>query len=204
MGKLHVTMSMLGLAIAMGGSTESVAAQVPGSPAGPFTVDNRAMCGFDYHLGEWVPGDPDAPPGVVIDFAWGIPGKTVIDKEYREVDGASLQVSHGLAGYHYGRQEIEWVSFVRDGVNTFEVMNIGQIEFEPGDVMVRRYRSYDPDTSSREYRETLTPVDENTRRNVVEYRDDERNWKEWAVFTHVRRGARVHTAECAGFQEDAP
>jgi hypothetical protein len=76
-------------------------------------------------------------------------------------------------------------------------MNIGRIEFQPGNVMVRRYRSYDPDTSSREYRETMTPIDENSRRNVVEYRDDERNWKEWGVFVHVRRSERVRTPECA-------
>jgi hypothetical protein len=114
------------------------------------------------------------------------------------VDGEEVQVSYGTAGYHYGLMQIEWVSYVRDGVYPFEVMNRGRIEFEPGDVMVRRYRSYDPDTSSREYRETLSPIDENTRRNVVEYLDDERNWKEWGVFTHVRKSPRVRSEACEG------
>lgn len=77
--------------------------------------------------------------------------------------------------------EIHWTMFARDGVRPFEVMNVGRIEFLPGDVRVHQYRSYDPDTSSREYRETLTPVDANTRRNEILYRDDERQWKEWGV-----------------------
>lgn len=166
--------------------------------AGPFLVDDRVMCGFEYHLGEWVPGDPDAPPGIRIEFAWVIPGKVVRDAEYRLVDGEEVQMSHGIAGYHYGLMEIEWMSFVRDGVLPFEVMNIGRIEFLPGDVMVRHYRSYDPDTSSREYRETLTPIDENTRRNVIEVLDDERRWQEWGVFTHVRRSPRVRSEACRG------
>lgn len=169
-----------------------------------FTVDNRAMCGFEYHLGRWVPGDADAPPGILIELRWGIPGKTVVDAEFREVGGERVQVTQGLAGYHYGTQEIQWIMFARDGVRPFEVMNLGRIEFLPGDVMVRRYRSYDPDTSSREYRETLTPIDENTRRNVIEYRDDELKWKEWAVFTHVRQGMRARTPECAGMRTSTP
>ena len=188
--------SILGVAITLAGAAAPSAGQ-DAEPPPAFPVDDRAMCAFEYHLGEWVPGDPDAPPGIVIDFAWGIPAKTVIDREYRQVDGVSVQFTHGLAGYHYGHQEIEWISFVRDGIRPFEVMNIGRIEFQPGNVMVRRYRSYDPDTSSREYRETMTPIDENSRRNVVEYRDDERNWKEWGVFVHVRSSERVQTPECA-------
>lgn len=62
----------------------------------------------------------------------------------------------------------------------------------------RHFRSYDPDTSSREYRETLSPIDEDTRRNYIEVRDDERRWREWGVFTHVREGPRERSQECEG------
>jgi hypothetical protein len=120
------------------------------------------MCAAEYHLGRWVPGDPDAPPGILIEFQWGIPGKTLIDAEYRMVERRQVPVSQGFAGYHYGTQEIHWMMFARDGIRPFEVMNVGRIELLPGDVMVRHYRSYDPDTSSREYRETLSPTDANT------------------------------------------
>lgn len=177
--------------------TAGARAQTSTEEAEPFRVDDIAMCQFEYHMGEWEPGDPDAPPGIRIVFDWVMPGKLARDAEYRLIEGKEVQVSHGTAGYHYGLMQIQWRSYVRDGVYDFEVMNSGTIEFLPGDVMVRRYRSYDPDTSSREYRETLTPVDENTRRNVIEYLDDERNWKEWGVFTHVRSGPRVQTEACA-------
>jgi hypothetical protein len=120
------------------------------------------MCAAEYHLGRWVPGDPDAPPGILIEFQWGIPGKTLIEAEYRMVERRQVPVSQGFAGYHYGTQEIHWMMFARDGIRPFEVMNVGRIELLPGDVMVRHYRSYDPDTSSREYRETLSPIDANT------------------------------------------
>jgi len=194
----HVKPELLAIAFVLGGIGGPLLAQEPEPAAAPFLVDNRAMCQFEYHLGEWVPGDPDAPPGIRIEFAWVIPGKVVRDAEYRLIDGEEVQISHGTAGYHYGLMQIEWLSFARDGVYPFEVMNIGRIEFLPGDVMVRRYRSYDPDTSSREYRETLSPIDENTRRNAVEYLDDERNWREWGVFTHVRKSPRERSEECAG------
>lgn len=175
----------------------SATAQTP-DDATTFDVDNRAICAAEYHLGRWVPGDPDAPPGILIEFKWGIPGKTILDAEYRVVDGEQVQVSQGFAGYHYGTQEIHWMMFARDGVRPFEVMNVGRIELLPDDVMVRHFRSYDPDTSSRQYRETLSPVDENTRRNVILYRDDERSWREWGVFTHVRQSPRVSSPECQG------
>lgn len=164
--------------------------------SGPFLVDDIAMCQFAYHMGEWVPGDPNAPPGIRIEFVWEIPGKVVRDSEYRLIDGKETLITYGIAGYHYGLMEIQWISYVRDGVMPFEVMNEGRIEFEPGDVMVRRYRSYDPDTSSREYRETLSPIDENTRRNVIEFLDDERQWKPWGVFTHVRKSPRPRSEAC--------
>lgn len=183
------------LAVAQGLWAGGAAGQ---APAPGFDVDDRTMCAAEYHLGRWVPGDPDAPPGILIEFRWGIPGKTIVDAEYRDVDGRQVQVTHGFAGYHYGTQEVHWMMFARDGVRPFEVMNIGTIELLPGDVMVRHYRSYDPDTSSREYRETLSPVDENTRRNSILYRDDEREWKEWGVFTHVRESPRERSAACAG------
>lgn len=180
---------------ALTASSGSLAGQA-GEQVRTFDVDNRVLCAAEYHLGRWVPGDPDAPPGILIEFRWGIPGKTIIDAEYREIDGRQVRVSQGFAGYHYGTQEIHWMMFARDGVRPFEVMNDGWIELLPEDVMVRHYRSYDPDTSSREYRETLSPIDENTRKNTILYRDDERAWKEWGVFTHVRESPRERSADC--------
>lgn len=147
--------------------------------AGGFAIDDAAMASFTPFLGTWRP-----PPEADIDYRavleWGIPGKTVHFAEYDLVEGKPVQRNECLIGYHYGRQRIEFLEFVRDDPERgFEVMNEGTYELREDGALVRNYRSFDPDTSSREYRETWTIEEDGSRLNVIEYRDDEGAWQPW-------------------------
>lgn len=154
----------------------------------PFVIDDRVMEQLEWHLGEWEPPPGDPLHGQVsMAMTWELPKKTVRIAEYRVVGGIRTKVADGIAGYHYGLQRIEMLIFVRDGVNPFEVMNVGSIETRPDRVMVRTFRSYDPDTSSREYRETFRPKGGSERTLTIEFRDDAGEWKLWREYRQVRR-----------------
>jgi hypothetical protein len=148
-----------------------------------FVTDDRAMEAMEWHIGEWEPPSGDPLHGQVsMAMTWTFPKKAVRIAEYRVIDGVRTQIVDGVAGYHYGLQRIEMVWFVRDGVNPFEVMNTGSIETRPGRVLIRTFRSYDPDTSSREYRETFSPIGQDERSLTIEFKDDEGAWKLWREY----------------------
>ena len=150
--------------------------------------DDKAMRQFEYHLGEWgPPPDDEKNRGTSIVYEWSLKGKTVKIAEYRTSDGKRTQVSEGLISYHYGQKQIVYQEFVLDGVRPFEVMYTGRYWFEDGNVMKREFTAFDPDTTSRTYRETVTPVDQNRRKLLIEYLDDNGQWKKWGEFTWVRR-----------------
>jgi hypothetical protein len=149
-----------------------------GRPGG-YTADNEAMAAFDPHLGIWGPAPGDEAAGFRSVLDWGIPGETVVLSEYRTIDGKLVRATHGLIGYHYGRQRIEFLEFARDGLRPNEVMNDGFFELRHDGALVRRYRSFDPDMSSREYRETYTLQKDGSRINTIEYRDDDGRWQPW-------------------------
>ncbi|MCI0490689.1 MAG: hypothetical protein L0229_29195 [Blastocatellia bacterium] len=152
--------------------------------------DDKAMRLFEYHLGEWGPPPEDEKSrGVSIVYEWAMKGKTVRVAEYHTIDGKKTQVNEGLIGYHYGQKQIVYQEFVLDGVRPFEVMYTGRYWFEDGNVMKREFTAYDPDTTSRTYRETVTPTDPNMRKVLIEYMDDNGQWKKWGEFTWVRRQA---------------
>ena len=150
--------------------------------------DDKAMRHFEYHIGEWGPAQVDEKnQGVSIVYEWGLKGKTVKVAEYRIIDGKRAQVTEGLIAYHYGQKQIVYQEFMLDGAQPFEVMYTGRYWFEDGNVMKREFTAYDPDTTSRTYRETLTPVDQNTRKLFIEYKDDNGQWKKWGEFTSARK-----------------
>ena len=150
--------------------------------------DDKAMRLFEYNLGEWgPPPENEKNKGTSIVYEWGLKGKTVKVAEYRLIDGKRTQVSEGLISYHYGQKQIVYQEFVLDGVRPFEVMYTGRYWFEDGNVMKREFTAYDPDTTSRTYRETVTPVDSNTRKLAIEYLDDNGQWTKWGEFTWVRK-----------------
>jgi hypothetical protein len=66
--------------------------------------------------------------------------------------------------------------------------------------LVRRYRSFDPDMSSREYRETYTLEPDGSRLNTIEYRDDDGAWQPWrqGPFRSVRYSPLAGPAAPAG------
>ncbi len=66
----------------------------------------------------------------------------------------------------------------------------GRYWFENGNVMKREFEAFDPDTTSRAYREAFIPVDQNTRKLLIEYRDDQGEWKKWGEFISVRKQAQ--------------
>jgi hypothetical protein len=135
---------------------------------------------FEPFLGVWgpLPGEPD-DEGRRSVLRWGFPNKTVHFSEHRVVDGERVQVNESLVGYHYGRQRIVQLEFARDGLSPFEVMNEGTWEFLEDGTLVRVFRSYDPDMSSREYRETTSLLPDGRRRLAIEHRDDAGRWQPW-------------------------
>lgn len=186
-GPLAATVASLCLLLA---DPPTLWAQEAAAGDSAFTLDDRRMRQFEWYIGEWGPPPGGDPPQYSITYEWGLPGKTVRISEHRVIDGEKVKVQDGLIGYHYGRQRIEYIEFMRDGTAPFEVMYAGTYRFRPhgiGAIMVREFRAYDPDTSSRAYRETHVPIDDNTRRLTIEYLDDDGEWREWRVFTAVRR-----------------
>jgi pimeloyl-ACP methyl ester carboxylesterase/ketosteroid isomerase-like protein len=146
---------------------------------GGYRADDAAMARFGPFLGIWGPPPGEEAAGYRLLLEWGIPNKTVRSSEYRTVDGELVQATEAVIGYHYGRQRIEYLEFVRDGLAPFEVMNDGFYEFSEDGSLVRRYRSFDPDMSSREYRETYALDPDGNRVNTIEYRDNDGAWQPW-------------------------
>jgi hypothetical protein len=150
-----------------------------GTPQG-YLPDNELLDAFEPFLGIWGPSPEEAEAGewrMVME--WGIPRDTVRFAEYRRIEGEWVQANEALVGYHYGRQRIEFLEFARDGIMPFEVMNEGYFEVQPKGDLVRRYRSFDPDMSSREYRETFELLEPGRRLLTIEYRDNDGHWQPW-------------------------
>jgi hypothetical protein len=151
-------------------------------------------------MGIWGPPPGDEAAGFRTVLEWGIPGESILMSEYRTVDGTLILATQGLIGYHCGRQRIEFLEFARDGLRPYEVMNEGFFERRDDGAVVRRYRSFDPDMSSREYRETYTLQDDGSRVNAIEYRDDEGQWQPWprGPFRSVRYRTLTERASHGG------
>jgi hypothetical protein len=170
-----------------------------GRPGG-YTADNEALEALEPHMGIWGPPPGDEAAGFRTVLEWGIPGESILMSEYRTVDGTLILATQGMIGYHYGRQRIEFLEFARDGLRPYEVMNEGYFERRDDGAVVRRYRSFDPDMSSREYRETYTLQDDGSRVNTIEYRDDEGRWQPWprGPFRSVRYRTLTERASHGG------
>jgi len=144
--------------------------------------DQRAMRAFAPFIGLWI--DPESESRG-FEFAWGFEEKTAHLREFKIVDDEREVLAEALAGWHYGRREIVFHEFVRDH-RSFESMNAGVFRGREG-ALLREYTSFDPNGSSRDYRERyeLLPAERLTL--TIEYRDDESRWRPWGVFQAERR-----------------
>lgn len=139
-------------------------------------------------IGVWGPPEDTAEnrsPRLV--FEWSIPGQVARFTEWRLVAGKPTKTGEGLLGYHYGNQRVEWVTFQRDDVpGVVEATQLGFLEPAADGSIVRRVRAYDPDTSSREYREVFR-ISGATGQHSIDYLDYGGEWKRFGSFPLARK-----------------
>jgi len=155
----------------------------PGPSARRTDRDQDAMRGFHFFIGTWTP--PGENPEAGFEFSWGIEEKTVHVRELRRIAGRLQPISDALVGWHYGEQELVFHEFLSDDAK--EVMYTGRMWFEPGDVLAREFRAFDPDGTSRAYRERFVPNGMDAWTHHIDYQDDDGSWKPWGRFSGVRR-----------------
>ncbi|MGH7336373.1 MAG: hypothetical protein ACREI7_02235 [Myxococcota bacterium] len=153
-------------------------------------ADRRAMRELTGPLiGVWGPPEDTAEnrsPRLV--FEWVIPDQIARFSEWRRVGATATRIGEALLGYDYRSQRVEWIGFQRDDApGVVEATHHGLLEPGPGGAIVRRLRAVDPDTSSREYRETFRFTGEGALDHTIEYLTYGGEWKSWGTFRLVRR-----------------
>jgi hypothetical protein len=142
-------------------------------------------------IGVWGPPEDTAENrSPRLAFEWAIPGQVARFTEWRLVDGNPTQVGEGLLGYHYGLQRVAFLCFQRDGIEGVrEATQQSVLEPAADGAIVRRLRAYDPDTSSREYREVFRLPTPDRMEHAIEYLDYGGAWKSWGTFSLARKPA---------------
>lgn len=140
-------------------------------------------------VGVWgPPEDTSENRGPRLVFEWTIPGQVARFSEWRLVDGKPTKIGEGLLGYHYGTQRVEFLSFQRDGIpGVPEATQQSFLESAADGSIVRRLRAYDPDTSSREYREVFRLSGANQMEHAIESLDYGGAWKLLGTWKVVRK-----------------
>lgn len=137
-------------------------------------ADDLALAQLAPWLGVWLPEPPYEDEGAY-EFTRSLDGKSVRATRSVMEGGAWVLASEGLLGWHHGEQALVFHEFTRDA-GSFEVMKEGTVYFTADGAMVREYASYDPDGSSRGYREVFERDGANAAWIVISFEDDAGRW----------------------------
>lgn len=163
-----------------GASTAAAWPERPPASRAVTDADDAAFVSLEPWLGTWRAEAPFEREGA-FGFERGLDGKSLRMTRSVLVDGAWTLESEGLAGWHYRQLALVFHEFTRDA-GSVEVMKEGIVYFTPGGAMVREFASFDPDGSSRAYREVFEPVGTDVARMSVFFEDDGGAWIPFGEF----------------------